>query len=240
VKAHRTALVDAQASVADDVEIGPFCVIGPGVRIGPGCRLDPRVNLQGPAVIGRDNHFHAHVTVGRFGGGRVDIGDANIFRESSHVDAAAAGGSTRVGSRNRFGAWVGIGGGSSVGNDVRIGAFSVVGDGGTVEDGAWIEGQCVIDEERRVGRGSFICSQVPVCSDVPPYMRLDGNPSTVHSVNPSQGGAALEEAYEIAFKSGASYPEAARKIAALAGKTPEVAALAEFLKTAKPPEAAVE
>lgn len=237
MKAHPTALVDPKASIAEDVEIGPFCIIGPEARIGPGCRLGPRVTVQGPSVIGRDNQFHAHVSIGRAGGGRVEIGDANVFRESSHVDAPPAAGITRLGSRNRLGAWAAVSGGSSIGSDVRLGAFSVIGENGLVEDGVQVEGQCVVDENRRLGKGSRIRSQIPVSADVPPFMVLDGNPSSVQSPNPAYGSAALLKAYEIAFSDGLAYPEAARRIAALKDATPEVATLAEFLRSSKSPEA---
>lgn len=239
MKAHPTALVDPGASVADDVVIGPFCMIGTGVRIGPGCMLGARVTIQGPVAIGRDNVFHPHVTLGQPKGGRIEIGDGNVFRESSHVQAAT-GASTRIGSRNRLGAWSGVSSGSAVGNDVRLGSFSVVGENDIVEDDAWIEGQCVIDANMRVGRSSLIRSQVPVAADVPPYMCIDGNPSEVQGVNPRRRNALLDIAFEIVYKSGLSFPEAARALSEKLGATPEVEALSEFLKTAKPPEAALD
>lgn len=240
MKAHPTALVDPAASIADDVEIGPFCIVGAAVTIGPGCRLGTRVTLHGPAAVGRDNAFHPHVTVGKPGGGRVEIGDANVFRESAHIDAPTAGTTTRIGSRTRFGAWAGAAGGCSIGNDVRVGAFSVVGQDGVVEDEAWIEGQCVIEAGRRIGRASLVRSQVPVTADVPPFMCLDGNPAEIQSVNPHRRNHLLEMAFEIVFKSGLSFPEAARKLLEKPGAPPELEALAGFLKTAKPPEAVLD
>jgi UDP-N-acetylglucosamine acyltransferase len=239
MKAHPTALVDPAASVADDVEIGPFCVIGGGVKIGPGCRLGARVALQGSVLVGRDNVLHAHVTVGQPKGGRIEIGDANVFRESSHVDAAT-GATTRIGSRNRLGSWAGVSSGSTVGDDVRLGAFSTVGENGIVEDDAWIEGQCVLDANRRVGRSSLIRSQVPVGADVPPYMCIDGNPFEVQGVNPRRRSSVLDMAFEIAFKSGLSTADAARTLVEKLGAGPEVEALAGYLRTSKPPEAALE
>jgi UDP-N-acetylglucosamine acyltransferase len=239
MKAHPTALVDPAASLADDVVVGPFCVIGAGVKIGPGSSLGPRVTMQGQVVVGRDNVFHAHAQVGTQGGGRIEIGDGNIFRESSHVDAAP-GAVTRVGSRNRLGSWAGVSSGSTVGNDVRVGAFSTVGENDIVEDDAWIEGQCVLDANRRIGRSSLIRSQVPVGADVPPYMCIDGNPSEVQGVNPNRRNSLLDIAFEIVYKSGLSFPDAARALIEKLGKAPEVEALAEYLKTAKPPEAVLE
>jgi len=239
MKAHPTALVDPESSVADDVAIGPFCVIGPGVRIGAGSRLGARVTVQGSVQIGRDTVLHAHVTLGHPKGGRIEIGDGNVFRESSHVDAAT-GAATRIGSRNRLGAWAGVSSGCTVGNDVRIGAFSIVGENDIVEDDAWIEGQCVVDANRRVGRSSLIRSQVPISADVPPYMVVDGNPFEVQGVNPRRRNSLLDIAFEIVYKSGLSFPDAARELIAKLGASPEVEALTEYLKTAKPPEAALE
>lgn len=239
MKAHVTALVDPGASVADDVEIGPFCVIGPGVKLGPGCRLGPRVTLQGAVAADRDNVFHAHVTIGKPGGGQIEIGDGNVFRESSHV-AAATGAATRIGSRNRLGAWAGVESGATVGNGVRVGAFGRVGENCIVEDDAWIEGQCVIDANRRIGRASLLRSQVPVSTDVPPFMCVDGNPSQVHSVNPHRRNHLLDIAFEIVYRSGLSFPDAARKLLEKPGPSPEIEALAEFLRSAKPAEAALE
>ena len=239
MKAHPTALVDPGASLADDVVVGPFCMIGAGVKIGPGCTLGPRVTMQGQVVVGRDNVFHAHSQVGTPGGGRIEIGDGNVFRESSHVDAAP-GTRTRVGSRSRLGAWTGVSSGSTVGNDVRIGAFSTVGENGIVEDEAWIEGQCVLDANRRIGRAGLIRSQIPVNEDVPPFMCIDGNPSGVQSVNPHRRNHLLDIAFEIVYKSGLSFAEAAAQLIDKVGPSPEVAALAEFLKTARPAEAALD
>jgi UDP-N-acetylglucosamine acyltransferase len=238
MKAHPTALVDPAASVAEDVVVGPFCVIGAGVKIGPGTSLGPRVTMQGQVVVGRDNVFHAHSQV-RTQGGRIEIGDGNIFREASHVDAAT-GAATRIGSRNRLGAWAGVSSGSAVGNGVRIGAFSTVGENDIVEDDAFIEGQCVVDANRRIGRSSLIRSQVPVAADVPPYMVIDGNPSEVQGVNPHRRNSLLDIAFEIVYKSGLSFPEAAKALIEKLGPAPEVEALSEFLKSAKPPEAALE
>ncbi|HBX74320.1 MAG TPA: acyl-[acyl-carrier-protein]--UDP-N-acetylglucosamine O-acyltransferase, partial [Halieaceae bacterium] len=40
---HSQAIVDPSATVADDVEVGPWTLIGPGVEIGPGCKIESHV-----------------------------------------------------------------------------------------------------------------------------------------------------------------------------------------------------
>ena len=52
---HETAVVDPEAHIADDVEIGPFCVIGPHVTIGSGSRLLNSVTIVGHTSVGKDN-----------------------------------------------------------------------------------------------------------------------------------------------------------------------------------------
>src|SRR3954467_12503539 len=50
-----TACVDPRAELADDVEIGPYCVIGPDAKIGRGERLTAHVCLLGVTSIGEHN-----------------------------------------------------------------------------------------------------------------------------------------------------------------------------------------
>ena len=49
---HPTAMVHPKASLADDVEIGPFCVVGEHVTIGKGTRLLSHVTVEGWTEIG--------------------------------------------------------------------------------------------------------------------------------------------------------------------------------------------
>lgn len=236
---HPSALIDPGASIAEDAEIGPFCVVSAGARIGPGCRLGARVSVYGSVVAGRGNLIQPGATIGKPEGGRIEIGDGNVFREFAHVDAAA-GATTRIGSGNRFGVWSSINTGSTIGNEVRLGAYSVVGDNVLVEDGAWIQPQAVIDPNGRVGRGSVIRIQMTVFGDVPPYMAFDGNPAAIQSVNPNRRTEPLDRAFEIVYKSGLPLAEAAKKLLETSSLSHEVAELAEFLKSAKPPEPAFE
>ena len=55
---HSAAIVHPKASLADDVEIGPFCVIGEHVTIGTGSRLLSHVTVDGWTEIGERNVVH--------------------------------------------------------------------------------------------------------------------------------------------------------------------------------------
>jgi UDP-N-acetylglucosamine acyltransferase len=62
---HPTAIVHAGAQVADDVEIGPYCVIDGHVTIGSGCILANHVSIAGPATIGQANRFFPFSSIGQ-------------------------------------------------------------------------------------------------------------------------------------------------------------------------------
>ena len=44
--------------LAEDVVIGPYCVVGKGVSIGAGTILDARVVITGAVQIGRENRLY--------------------------------------------------------------------------------------------------------------------------------------------------------------------------------------
>src|SRR5439155_1676026 len=76
---HPTAIVDRRAELAEDVEIGPYCVVE-AVRIGRGTRLLAHVVVQGPCTIGEANVVHPFAVLGgapqakKHGGGPARTG----------------------------------------------------------------------------------------------------------------------------------------------------------------------
>ena len=59
-----TACVDPRAELADDVEVGPYCVIGPDVTIGRGTRLIAHACISGRTTIGEENVIHPFAVIG--------------------------------------------------------------------------------------------------------------------------------------------------------------------------------
>ena len=52
---HPTAIVDGDVTLADDVTVGPHCVLTGPVTIGAGCRAVGNVYLHGPLTMGEEN-----------------------------------------------------------------------------------------------------------------------------------------------------------------------------------------
>src|SRR5271165_4931987 len=86
---HPTAIIDPEADLGEDVQVGPFVVIEGPVRVGAGCVLKAGAHLLGSLTMGEHNHVYSHAVLGeqpqhlKYAGEptRVQIGDHNIFRE---------------------------------------------------------------------------------------------------------------------------------------------------------------
>ncbi len=63
-KTAANAWIDPRATIEDEVEIGPFCVIGPDVTIRRGTRLLNNVTLMGNVTLGQDNTIYPNCVIG--------------------------------------------------------------------------------------------------------------------------------------------------------------------------------
>ncbi|MDR2710723.1 MAG: acyl-[acyl-carrier-protein]--UDP-N-acetylglucosamine O-acyltransferase, partial [Burkholderiales bacterium] len=61
---HSQALVDSDAELADDVEVGAFTIIGQQVKIGSGSVIGSHVVLTGNTTLGRNNRVFQFCSIG--------------------------------------------------------------------------------------------------------------------------------------------------------------------------------
>lgn len=179
------AHVDPRARVADNVEIGPFCIVGPDVTLGDGCRLDGQVTICGHTVIGSGNRFFAGAVIGgepqdtgyRGTATRVEIGDGNVFREGVTVNRGAdkEDGLTRVGHRNLLMANSHVGHNSHVYNNVILCNGVLLAGHVHVQDFAIVSGNSVVHQFATLGTGSFVSGGCRAPQDVPPFMLSAGS-----------------------------------------------------------------
>ena len=153
-KIHPTATVDPEAKIADDVEIGPYCLVEPGVEIGRGCRLRNHVVIRRHTTLGRNNSVDAFVAFGgepqdhKFDSSSVTslrIGDDNIFREGVTISRATGEGNATV-----------------VGNKTYWMAYSHAGHNTIIEDEAVLVNGCAIAGHVRIGRKTILSAHVVV------------------------------------------------------------------------------
>lgn len=182
-KVHGTAILEGDVELADDVEIGPGCLLLGPIRIGAGTRVMARATLQGPLVIGEGNLIWPGVCLGMapqsarfdpFEAGRgVVIGDRNIFREHVTVHRATHPGEpTRIGDRNYFMAGSHAGHDVCVGNGCTFANGSLLGGHAVVEDGAITGGNSAVHQFVRVGAGSMISGCAAISLDLMPHFTV--------------------------------------------------------------------
>lgn len=252
---HPTAIVDAGAELAADVEVGPYAVIGAGVQIGHGTRIGPHVVLEGPTQIGRDNAIHAHAAIGgapqdmkyRGEATRLVIGDRNTIREFCSVNRGTVqdGGVTRVGDDNWIMAYV------HLAHDVQVGNRCILANNATLAghvhlgDWAIVGGLTGVHQYCHIGAHAMTGFQSHVAQDVPPFMTVGGNPLAVHGFNleglrrrgfSRERIALVKQMHRLLYREGLTLDAARGAIAALAGSVDgsdaDIASMLDFLAVA--------
>jgi UDP-N-acetylglucosamine acyltransferase len=253
VQIHSTAIVHPKASLADDVEVGPFCVIGEHVTIGTGSRLLSHVTVDGWTEIGERNEVHPFASIGgppqhlgyKGEPTKVIIGHDNILREYVTINRATVegGGVTSLGSKNFLMAYV------HVAHDCRLGSHLIMANAAslaghiTIGDHAIIGGLSGIHQHVRVGSYSMVGGCCALGQDLPPFMRAAGGYRArmygLNSVGLRRQGfstdrvSVLKRAYDMLFRSGHRTAEAAKLAKAEFGDQPDVMTVVRFLEGTK-------
>lgn len=193
---HSTAVVAASAEIADDAEIGPFCVIAERVTIGPGTVVESHARIgdgRGRVTLGRDNLVQAGAVLG----GRP--------QDVSYTDSETA---LVIGDRNRIGEYVSIsrgtdkgGGVTHIGDDNLIMAFAHLGHDCaldhhvTITNGTQLAGHVKLEHHVllsglagltqfvRVGAYAFLTAGAFANKDIAPYTIAEGHWAAPRAVN---------------------------------------------------------
>jgi UDP-N-acetylglucosamine acyltransferase len=246
---HPTAVVDADARIHESVEIGPFSVIGAGVEIRARTRIGPHVVVQGPTVIGEDNHIYQFASVGdapqdkKYAGEptRLVIGDRNTIRECVTINRGTAQdeGVTRIGNDNWIMAYVHVAHDCTVGNNVIFANYVGLAGHSRVDDWAIFGGYSGLHQFCRAGAHCFMGKYAGVSQDVPAYVMVGGYPPAPHGINAEglrrRGFSAeqignIRHAYKLLYRSGLKLAEARAEIEALAADQPELEIFAASIR----------
>ena len=248
---HPTAVIDTDAVIAPDVQIGPYAIIDGPVQIGPGCVIEAHGCLSGPLVMGRNNFIGHGAVLGKGPQHRgyrgeptgVQIGDNNVFREfvTVHRGTVQGNGVTTVGDRNMFMV------GCHVGHDVRIGnGCTVVNNallGGhvTLEDDCILSGHTAVQQKVRIGRLAMLGGTGGTTKDVPPFILQQGY-NCVTGLNiigirragfSAQSIDALRQVFRILYREGRPLPAALEQIEADFGHVAEVVEFVTFIRMSR-------
>lgn len=159
---HPTAVVSTEATLADDVKVGPYVVIEPGVKVGARTVLDAGVILGEGVEIGTDSRLYPRVTL--YPG--VRLGN----RVTVHAGAVLGGdGFGYVFEAGRYHKFPQIGR-MVVEDDVEIGCNTTIDRGSlgrtVIGEGTKIDNLCQIAHNVRIGRHCVIAAHSGISGTV--------------------------------------------------------------------------
>lgn len=216
---HPFAVVHPDARLGRGVEIGPFCIVGESAKIGDGTKLLSNVVINGHTIIGKDNEIHPFTVIGTASQDKkyrgevsyVRIGDRNVVREFVTINRGTGVDSdTIIGNDNHLLAYVHIAHNCRIGNRVVMSNGAQLAGHVIVGDGANIGGMVGVHQFVRIGRMAMIGGMSRVVKDIPPFMLVEGHPTSVYGLNTiglkrnnlsAQSLAELKEAHRILYRS---------------------------------------
>ena len=243
---HATAIVDPQAELGDDVTVGPYTVIEKGVRIGAGTEVGPHCFVAGGSVLGERNTLTAFVSVGTApqdlahgdAESRIVIGDDNVFREfvSLNRGTPKEDNVTIIGDHNFIMASCHVGHDCVLGSRIILTNSVLIAGHCHVGDNVVLNGYAGVGQYTSIGRMAYVGAKARVVQDVPPFVKVAGDPAEVRMVNEvgmQRSGVGQEDideikhVYRAIFRTGRSVSEEAHAL--INDKSPMVRELAEFL-----------
>ena len=249
---HPTAIVSDSAVLADDVELGAYCVIGNEVVVEAGCRIGSHVVINGPTRIGRSNRIYQFCSLGddpqdkKYAGEptRLEIGNNNTIREFCTISRGTVQdqGLTTIGNDNWIMAYV------HIAHDCRIGNQCIFANNATlaghvhVDDWAIFGGFTGAHQFCRIGAHSFLGMYAGTSRDVPAYTMISGQPPSPKGIN-SEGlkrrGFSAEQvrnirnAYRVVYRSGLKLTEAIAELEGQIADNPELELFVKSLKSSE-------
>ena len=216
---HKTSIIDSNAKIGNNVEIGPYCVIGSEVQISDNCKLYSHVNISGNTKIGEGNTFYPFCSIGnnpqdlKYNGEKTEliIGNNNKIREYVSINPGTVGGGGKTVIGNNCLLMVS----SHVAHDCQLGSNIIVANNvaiaghAEIGDNAIIGGNSAVQQFTRIGKMAMIGGMTGVLNDVIPYGLSIGNRNYLQGLNliglrrkniSNKDILELSEAYKEIFK----------------------------------------
>jgi UDP-N-acetylglucosamine acyltransferase len=231
VSIHPTALVDSQAKLERDIEIGPYSIIGPRAVIGKKCVIGSHVVIEGDVQMDEHNVIGHGAIIGSapqdlsFGfqtRSGVRIGSNNTIREHCTIHRGTAEGSmTTIGDKNFLMVGAHVGHNCTIGSNVIIANNCLLGGHVEIQDNAFLGGGCVFHQFIRVGRLAITQGGSAFSADIPPFIMaaLLNYAIGLNAVGLKRGGFTrqqrdeLKAAFKLVYTSGLNTSQALERAA---------------------------
>jgi UDP-N-acetylglucosamine acyltransferase len=246
---HPSAVVEAKAILADDVAIGPFCLVGAGVRLDAGVRLHSHAVVVGNTSVGARTEIFPFASIGhapqdlKYKGepSRLEIGTDNRIREYVTMNPGTEGGGmlTKVGNGCLFMASAHVAHDCLVGDQVILANNATLAGHVQVGDFVIIGGLSAVQQFVRIGAHAMIGGMSGVASDVIPYGIVFGARASLSGLNlvglrrrgfPREEIDALRHAYDLLFRPEGTLAARVRQVEAQFGTADTVRNVIAFIE----------
>ena len=249
---HPTAIVDPQAEIGENVEIGPYSVIAKNVSIGSGSIIGPHVTIDPYVSLGSDCHIFQYASVGaapqaiKFKGEKtyVKIGRGTVIREFVTINRGTAFGTgvTEIGEDNLLMAYCHVAHDCKTGHKVILANNATLAGHIVIEDYVTVGGLVAIHQFVRIGEYAYVGGKSAVPKDIPPYVIAAGDRAKLYGLNrvglqrhgfSESTVADLKKVYRIFFRIGITLNEAIERARAEVNQVPEVVKFIDFIQTSQ-------
>lgn len=249
---HKTAIIDPNAELGENVSIGPYSVIGADVQIGDNSSIGPHVVVNGPTIIGKNNKIYQYASLGeapqdkKYQGEPTQLimGDGNVIREFTTFNRGTVqdNSATRIGDNNWIMAYVHVAHDCVIKNDTIFANGASLAGHVTIGNKVVMGGFALVYQFVTVGDYSICGFSSGVKNDVPPYSLVDGMPAKAVSINieglrrnqfSKDEIKSIREAFKVLYREGLSFEDAKAELASMAKDQPVITLLNEFFPTMK-------
>lgn len=249
---HPSAVVSANAQIADGVEIGPYATVGDHVSIGRDTAIGAHVVIEGHTRVGERNKIYPFSCIGtppqdigyHNEDTRLILGNDNVIREYVTINRATTKEEweTVIGNNNYLMAY------SHVAHDCRLADHVILTNGATlgghthVEEYAILGAFLAVQQFVRIGAHAYLGAKSGIDRDVPPYMITAGPRAKLYGIN--QKGLirrgfsqdtinVLKKAYSIIWREHTSFRDGIAQVKRDLVMIPELTILLDFLASSK-------
>jgi len=191
---HPLAVVNPDAKLGDNIEVGPFAFIDANVEIGDGCHIMNGATILRNVKMGKDCTVFPGAVVGaipqdlKYDGEEswVEIGDRVNIRECATINRGTAASGrqvTRVGSDTLIMSYAHIAHDCIVGNHCIVVSYSGLAGETDLADWVTVGGKSMAHQFTKVGTHAFIAANSKLVKDIPPYVLVGREPVVFEGVN---------------------------------------------------------
>ncbi|MBT4889290.1 MAG: acyl-ACP--UDP-N-acetylglucosamine O-acyltransferase [Rhodospirillales bacterium] len=190
---HPTAVISEKATLGDNIQIGPFCLVGSDVTLGDSVELVSHVVVEGVTSIGANTRIFPFASIGhqpqdlKFEGeiSRLEIGCNNLIRENVTINPGTKGGGllTKIGNNCLFMVGAHVAHDCMISDNVILVNNATLAGHVSVAEWAIIGGLSAVHQFVRIGRHAMVGGMSGVENDVIPYGSVMGNRAHLSSLN---------------------------------------------------------